>query len=48
MTEPMMERLLASLADTKASQERAKVKMDAHHERIEGNMNAWRNKMKVL
>jgi hypothetical protein len=22
--------------------------MDAHHERIEGNMNAWRNKMKVL
>jgi hypothetical protein len=38
--EPMMEPLLAIMADIKASQEWAIAKMDAHQERMKTNMNA--------
>jgi hypothetical protein len=47
MMEPMLECLLAIMAETKASQEQMTAKMDAHQERMEANMNAWRNKMKA-
>jgi hypothetical protein len=47
MTGPMMERLLAIIADTEASQERTIAKMDAHQKRMEASMNAWRNNMKT-
>jgi hypothetical protein len=47
MTEPIMGGLLAILVDIEASQEQTIAKMVAHSERMETNMNAWRNKMKA-
>jgi hypothetical protein len=41
MAEPMMECLLAIVADIKCSKEWTIAKMDAHWERMEATMNAW-------
>jgi hypothetical protein len=41
MMEPMMESLLAILADTGGRQEGTRAKMDANQERMEFNVNAW-------